>query len=42
MTYLLGASYEINTKSTLNIDADYSDSMGISQSSLSMGFSYKF
>ncbi len=42
MTYLLGASYEINAKNTLSIDADYGDSMGISQSSLSMGFSYKF
>ncbi|MBU1668380.1 porin family protein [bacterium] len=42
MTYLLGTSYEINAKSTLNIDADYSNSMGISQNSLSMGLSYKF
>ena len=42
MTYLLGVSYEIDAKKTLSIDADYSDSMGISQSSLSMGLSYKF
>jgi len=42
MTYLLGTSYEINTKTTFNVDADYSNSMNISQSSLSMGLSYKF
>ena len=42
MTYLLGVSYEINAKTTLNIDADYSNDMGISQNSFSMGLSYKF
>ena len=42
MTYLLGVSYEIDAKKTLSIDAGYSDSMGISQSNLSMGLSYKF
>lgn len=42
LTYLLGTSYEINAKSTLNIDVDYSDSMGVSQNSLSLGLSYKF
>lgn len=42
MTFLLGASYEIDAKKTLNIDADYGDSMGISQSSLSIGLSYQF
>jgi len=42
MTYLLGVSYEIDKKNTLNIDADYSNSMGISQSSLAIGLSYNF
>lgn len=42
LTYLLGTSYEINAKSTLNIDVDYSNSMGISQNDLSLGLSYNF
>lgn len=42
LTYLLGTSYEINAKSILNIDVDYSNNMGISQNNLSLGLSYKF
>ena len=42
ITYLLGMSYEINTKSTLNIDIDYSNNIDISQNSLSLGISYVF
>ncbi|KIM09629.1 MAG: hypothetical protein KU38_08795 [Sulfurovum sp. FS08-3] len=42
LTYLLGVSYEINTKTILDISIDYSNSMGISQNNLSLGVIYKF
>ncbi len=42
VSYLFGTSYEINTKMTLNVDAEYSNSTSTSQNSIAFGLSYKF
>lgn len=42
IAYLFGASYEINVRTTLNVDTEYSSNAFFSQNNISMSLSYKF
>jgi len=42
ISYDFGVGYELNPKTTLNIDTEYSNYLDMSQNSLSFGLSYKF
>jgi len=42
IAYNFGVSYELNSKTILNINAEHSEQLDMTHDSLSMGFSYKF
>ncbi|KIM05136.1 MAG: hypothetical protein KN64_05020 [Sulfurovum sp. AS07-7] len=42
ISYNFGVGYELNPKTTINLDAEYSNQLDMSQSSLSFGLNYKF